>query len=238
VACVSHVAVLCPFNSYWLSSLEKYNVPSALVLLFTPLPHQTGSRHSLIQWISWGILLKKNYLFIYFMYVSALSLSSDTSEEGVRSHYRWLWATMWLLGIELRTSWRTVSALKSHLSSPHLEAFLILSSLCIWAQSSGNLPVKFQPYTCRCKPPSRKGKMSVPPAYLDSLLRSDHTSDWQWTITSSSLCVPPFLSNTVSSLGTASRSLKFSSEVQKPNQATKLGYCRLYAHGYGLSIRA
>jgi hypothetical protein len=28
--------------------------------------------------------------FIYFMYMSTLSLSSDTPEEGIRSHYRWL----------------------------------------------------------------------------------------------------------------------------------------------------
>jgi hypothetical protein len=26
------------------------------------------------------------------------------SEEGIRFYYRWLWATMWFLGIELRTS--------------------------------------------------------------------------------------------------------------------------------------
>ena len=38
------------------------------------------------------------------MYMSTLLLSSDTPEEGVRSHYRWLGATMWLLGIELRIS--------------------------------------------------------------------------------------------------------------------------------------
>jgi hypothetical protein len=43
--------------------------------------------------------------------VCTLSLSSDTPEGGIRSHYRWLWATMWLLGIELRTSGRAVSAL-------------------------------------------------------------------------------------------------------------------------------
>jgi hypothetical protein len=42
-------------------------------------------------------LFKK--IFIYFM-----CLSSDTLEKGIRPHYRWLWATMWLLGIELRTS--------------------------------------------------------------------------------------------------------------------------------------
>jgi hypothetical protein len=45
------------------------------------------------------------------MYVSTLSLSSDTPEEAVRSHYKWLWATMWVLGFELRTSRRTVSPL-------------------------------------------------------------------------------------------------------------------------------
>jgi hypothetical protein len=34
------------------------------------------------------------YLFIYLLYMSTLLLSSDTSEEGIRSHYSWLWATM------------------------------------------------------------------------------------------------------------------------------------------------
>jgi hypothetical protein len=46
-------------------------------------------------------------LFIYFMWMITLSISSDTSEKGIRSHYRWLWATMWLLIIELRTSGRS-----------------------------------------------------------------------------------------------------------------------------------
>jgi hypothetical protein len=51
------------------------------------------------------------YLFIFFIYMNTLELSSDTPEEGIRSHYRWLWATMWLLGFELRTFGRAVSAL-------------------------------------------------------------------------------------------------------------------------------
>ena len=42
------------------------------------------------------------------------ALSSCTPEERIRSHYRWLWATMWLLGIELRTSERADSGL-SHI---------------------------------------------------------------------------------------------------------------------------
>jgi hypothetical protein len=41
----------------------------------------------------------------------SMLLSSDTPEEGIGSHYRWLRATMWLLGIELRTSGGAVSAL-------------------------------------------------------------------------------------------------------------------------------
>jgi hypothetical protein len=49
--------------------------------------------------------------FIYLFYMSTLLLSSDIPEEGIRSHYRWLCATMWLLGVELRNSGRAISAL-------------------------------------------------------------------------------------------------------------------------------
>jgi hypothetical protein len=51
------------------------------------------------------------YLFIYFIYMSILYLSSGTLEETIRSHYRWLRVTMWLLGIELWTSGRAVRVL-------------------------------------------------------------------------------------------------------------------------------
>ena len=56
------------------------------------------------------------------MYVNILPLSSDTPEEGIGSHYRWLWATMWLLGIELRTLWRAVSAPNRWAFSPAQDA--------------------------------------------------------------------------------------------------------------------
>jgi hypothetical protein len=46
-----------------------------------------------------------------FIIISTLQLSSDAPEEGVRSHNRWLSATMWLLRFELRTFRRAVSAL-------------------------------------------------------------------------------------------------------------------------------
>jgi hypothetical protein len=57
----------------------------------------------------------KIYLLLY---ISTLLLSSDTPEEGIRSHYRWLWATMWLLGFELRIFGREVSALTRWAISP------------------------------------------------------------------------------------------------------------------------
>lgn len=46
--------------------------------------------------------------FIYFLYVYKCSFCMCTCvpEKGIRSHYRWSWATIWFLGIELRTSWR------------------------------------------------------------------------------------------------------------------------------------
>ena len=39
-------------------------------------------------------------------------------EKGIRSHYRWLWVTMWLLGFELRPFRRAVGALNHWAISP------------------------------------------------------------------------------------------------------------------------
>jgi hypothetical protein len=59
------------------------------------------------------------YLFkIYYIYMSTLYLSLGTTEKGIRSHYRCLWATMWLLGIELRTSGRAVNVLNCWAITP------------------------------------------------------------------------------------------------------------------------
>ena len=41
---------------------------------------------------------------LFIMYTVFCLHVSCRPEEGTRPHYRWLWATKWLLGIELRTS--------------------------------------------------------------------------------------------------------------------------------------
>ena len=59
-------------------------------------------------------------------------------EEGTRSHYRWLWTTMWLLAVELRTSGWAVSALNCWTISP-TSSFLSLSAkatIHLWPRKS------------------------------------------------------------------------------------------------------
>ena len=51
------------------------------------------------------------YLFIYLFIMYSVCMYACMPEEGTRSHYRWLRATMWLLGIELKTFGRAGSAL-------------------------------------------------------------------------------------------------------------------------------
>jgi hypothetical protein len=54
--------------------------------------------------------LKHFKIYLFYVYDSSICMYTCVPEEGIGSHYRWLWATMWLLGIELRTSGRAVSA--------------------------------------------------------------------------------------------------------------------------------
>jgi hypothetical protein len=63
----------------------------------------------------WPILsafsLLKQKLFHFYVNMCSTCICTCMPEKGTGSHYRWLSATMWLLGIELRTSGRLVSAL-------------------------------------------------------------------------------------------------------------------------------
>ena len=64
--------------------------------------------------VSLCLLLLFIYLFIIFKYTVAVFRCT----EGIRSHHGWLWATMWLLGFELRTFRRAVGALNHWAISP------------------------------------------------------------------------------------------------------------------------
>jgi hypothetical protein len=100
------------------------------------------------------------------MYVSTLSLSSDTPEEGIRSHYRWLWATMWLLGIELRMSGRAVSAFNLWAISPApVVVFVFHSFVCVCFFSKSLLQKKPSDERRACeeqKSSSRRADNAVP----------------------------------------------------------------------------
>jgi hypothetical protein len=78
---------------------------------------------------------------------------------GVRSHYGWLWTTMWLLGFELRTFRRAVSALNHWAISPapdrgsNSSAGLELVVQSTLAKTPDLLPLPSQCWDCRSIPP-------------------------------------------------------------------------------------
>jgi hypothetical protein len=74
--------VVCQRVPHVLETVATYCLPTwAQVLLWTELPCIS----------SFNFLFLIFLRIIYFMYMnSTLSLSSDTPEEGIGSHYRWL----------------------------------------------------------------------------------------------------------------------------------------------------
>lgn len=75
-------------------------------------------------------IVSRAFLFINLFYVWVLYLIhmvyTTMPEENDRSPYRWLWAIMWLVGIELRTSGRALSTLNHRLISLALSYQLLV----------------------------------------------------------------------------------------------------------------
>ena len=65
-----------------------------------------------ILYVQWRIL------FFFFSFILFIWYTVTVFRHTRRGHYRWLWATMWLLGNELRTSGRAVSILNHWAISP------------------------------------------------------------------------------------------------------------------------
>jgi hypothetical protein len=105
-----------------ISSTTKYNVTSFFLF------------------VKFNFLLLSDLIFlrfIYLFYVSILLLSSDTPEEDTGFLYRWLWATMWWIGIELQTSVRAVSA-SYHWTVSLVPSFLICNVQVLYLRSDDN----------------------------------------------------------------------------------------------------
>jgi hypothetical protein len=84
-------------------SVENVLIPARTVTLWRgwvlSLQHRGG--------LMWKCLYYCCCYYYYLkMYLLCVLHSTCMPEEGARSHYRWLWATMWLLRIKLRTSGR------------------------------------------------------------------------------------------------------------------------------------
>jgi len=126
------------------------------------------------------------YLLILCVWVHC-SLSSDTPEEVIGSHYRWLWVTMWFLGFELRTSGRAVSALNHWAISPAPNLYVFRVVLYVFLPNVTFLLFswEFQAYT----PITLSSHSSqVYPPTLDSSPRkqaSKQTNKWK-----PNLCCP------------------------------------------------
>ena len=89
--------------------------------------HHGGARSS-NQWADgssdWILLLLHLCILLY---ECSEGVNTCMTKEGIRSHYRWLWATLPVLGIELRTA----SALNCWTTYLALSRDLILYSVCI-----------------------------------------------------------------------------------------------------------
>jgi hypothetical protein len=87
------------------------------------VPHCQDSQSYTLTPSQKGLGMKFVFVFLFvclfcFLIVSYVSKYTKCRFRHTGSHYRWLWATTWLLGIELRTSGRTVSALNHWAISP------------------------------------------------------------------------------------------------------------------------
>ena len=73
------------------------------------------------------LFFKKICLYVY-VWEYTVAIFRHTRRGCIGFHYRWLWTTMWLLGVELRTSGRAVGALNCWVISPALHFLFNLSS--------------------------------------------------------------------------------------------------------------
>jgi hypothetical protein len=115
--------------------------------------------------------------------------SSNTPEEGIRSHYRWLWGTVWWLQIELRTSERAVSALNRWAISPAPEQYTLNGWVTTYVNNS---PIKLSPEELKNKPsdPSLLHPVLFDARSSDRVLQGAGPEEWMDVSTSWEFAMP------------------------------------------------
>ena len=120
--------------SIWHSHFASLRYPDSLTPPFF-------SYYPICLWLSGPIssytTLSQSVFYFYFflkIYLLCIQCFARIPEEGTRSHYRWLWANMWLLGIELRSSGRAARLLNYWAVSPAPNQFfkIITGTIHSW----------------------------------------------------------------------------------------------------------
>jgi hypothetical protein len=95
-------------------------------------------------WIFCSFSLKKK-IYLCYVYEGPICMYACMPEEGIKSPYRWLWVTMWLVGTKLRNCGGAASALKRWTISLAPSAayfiliFFIMHCICVCAGAPVNV---------------------------------------------------------------------------------------------------
>jgi hypothetical protein len=84
----------------------------------------------------WLMIFWRDFIYLFYIWVHCSCLQTH-QKRASDSHYRWLWVTMWLLGIELRTSGRTVSILNCWAISLALGFVLFFFKQSLYVDQAG-----------------------------------------------------------------------------------------------------
>ena len=122
VCFVFKVYSLCQSQMFWCTctAVSAYRIGDFHVIHWiVSITLNLLSSQNSVQWMSLSCFVFKDLLiyFISCMWIHCHCLQTHQKRTS-DTHYRGLWATKWLLGIEFRTSGRAVSAFKHWAISP------------------------------------------------------------------------------------------------------------------------
>jgi hypothetical protein len=182
---VSPVHIINIFQLHFLVSVEEISINHLLYLALIPInPELLTSLHSFlfcfVLFFSPGLTHSDLTLatFISYMWVHCHCLQTH-QKRASDAHYRRLWTTMWLLGIELRTCGRAVSALNHWATSP---ALCIPFFFCVHVGERLTTPLSQLFIVCFIKPeqPSLKASCCLNPTKAQADFRFTRLLEAYW----------------------------------------------------------